>query len=122
MELLLALAVVAIAVLAVVAVQSMLARRSTKTATRQNAVACASALLDVYETQLSGDIESSVSTGPEAVPTEYQFGSRPFTMQVEDIFLGDPDDGLKSLSVTVTWDDSTGSQNVTLATKVCRAP
>jgi Tfp pilus assembly protein PilV len=117
-EILLALALLSITLLALAALQASILKGRQKSTVNVYAAKVAAALMVTIETQLASDIEADVSQVRSEVPPEILLDTPyQFEYEVTQSFDGPPEQGLKDVSVTVYWKDKNGEQKRTLWSK-----
>ncbi len=113
-EVMAAIFLLAIAILALVGVLIMNLRATAKPVERHTATLIASSALDKAEAQLRSDWSVAPDFGPAADPEDDRF--------TVTLSSADTNSQLKSLQVVVTWSDSNGDQRLVLNTAVEAAP
>lgn len=111
-EILIAILFLAISVLAVIGIQTFAARSQTKAGERFRASQKAEAVMADIEETLRSDLDQDVSVERQTLPAAYNpEGGVDFDYQVVSDFVGEPEDRLKSVRITVFWDDGHGEQS-----------
>ncbi len=117
-EILVAISLLALSLLALVGLQISVLKGRQKSAVNVHASKVAATIMIDIESRLSSNIETEVSQARIDVPTE-MLAENPYKFQYEvtESFDGPPEQGLKDVAVTVYWIDKNGEQQRTLWSK-----
>lgn len=117
-EILLALALLSVTLLALVALQTSILKGRQKSSVNIYAAKVASGIMASLEERLAADIETVVAQPRGKVPPELLLGAPyEFEYQVTESFDGPPEQGLKDVAVTLFWKDKNGEQSRTVVSK-----
>lgn len=111
-ELLVALAMIALSVLAAIGVATYASKGAGKADHQFRASQKAEAVMADIQSVLSTDLDNDVTVARQALPASYNPEGLPeFEYQVDQVFVGPPSDRLKEVTVTVYWTDKQGEQS-----------